>query len=1230
MSENNNLPKLIVYSDNPYLAASIERYLNSIDNNTTTIKVTSLAKKNNNTSLNSIQEIAKGNVEVNDEFNNHLATFFPKFLIDNKQNDSEVDSQSYQYHPSIFDVNNLNIEEKLKKIVSIKNLYYQFYEQVKEIFDPDKIVWNDFELKSKNNEVQDKVFLFNIQSGTKTIWDNLLKKFFELEDIRNCYFIFYYYNDFCRDVDKPEVINLDNSRIIKDAFENEDRLFGYSRFLRDFLKEKKLGSEINLSKKSEELKDELKSLKFQVILYNNQNKNELLINPKEHFTTVFDKINSTLKEIYLSGKKKDEQKNEEDIFNSLFKNDNKYSVLSGLYIYNKNKYAEDKSELAKRFVGDIKIIGSDSHRLLRDIEDKLSKLSIKNEKYFSEVGASQFWNHLRKTISALLRAFISYKDYNNGDAPSFLFIDDNPKLLQTKFKILQKWFEQSKIFYTNNFKWKDYLFNSDKELYASALEKVEQLGANESQEEASDTNPEVKPNFIVIDLDYDGQLVGMDLLRRLRSEIKQIKEKVVYLIVLSRFEDPYIIRTAINNGALLYITKGNFLELIYKVFNLNLKYSENQRKYHTYENWHLLSKLEPAKIARLKANKIFGKDYNLKSSHKYSIEYQWINKLPKADLHCHIGSCMGPDLLPQTAALVLMKKYYSDNGLDEKGKEKLKLIIEYLFPIVTDPYLNEMSENKNLSMFEKTETLKDELSAVLYDKDNKNDDYNTKSILQILTLYLEANDYKKTTEEVLLSPYDSTLERIVASNKKELQLPLFLQEKVKLKIAKIHYAEVMLSFILLLYLREKIALTSQLTSESFVNEKCDFFKSDLIDTDIKKSAKAFLLEFYQTFIEKLPANELSKVNLEKENNIIGFFQSARSKQRCIDDKRGSLFNYLRGCEYAGAEHLQTKEAIYLTTQYIINEYATENNIRYLALRCAVDGYSKMKLQTQEEAMEALLKGFDTFTKDKKIKVNIILTAKRHKTEEEFENNVQLALKYRYGLALNRNTYDKIIKEKKDYYDYPTRVVSFDLAGIEKGNRPSKFEKQFEPLLRDCFPITIHAGEEDDYESIWEAIYKVHSQRIGHGLTLRENEELLESVRERHITIELCPISNYLTRNSDGKYSRYLEWDDDKSWKQLKVSENDKSKHPRAYPLRQYLDENLDVTINTDNPFVNSANLTEEYLFAAQMIGGLTRWEILRLIKNSFRGAAIPKEEKRKLMDKIDDEIFEILLNDEMS
>ena len=55
----------------------------------------------------------------------------------------------------------------------------------------------------------------------------------------------------------------------------------------------------------------------------------------------------------------------------------------------------------------------------------------------------------------------------------------------------------------------------------------------------------------------------------------------------------------------------------------------------------------------------------------------------------------------------------------------------------------------------------------------------------------------------------------------------------------------------------------------------------------------------------------------------------------------------------------------------------------------------------------------------------------------------------------------------------------------------------------------------------------------------------------------------------------------------------------------------------------------EFLLAVKMAGGLTKWEVLRLIKNGFRFATIEKEQKRLLMNEIDNEIYEILFEEDL-
>ncbi|MBN2400907.1 MAG: hypothetical protein JXN64_00765, partial [Spirochaetes bacterium] len=79
---------------------------------------------------------------------------------------------------------------------------------------------------------------------------------------------------------------------------------------------------------------------------------------------------------------------------------------------------------------------------------------------------------------------------------------------------------------------------------------------------------------------------------------------------------------------------------------------------------------------------------------------------------------------------------------------------------------------------------------------------------------------------------------------------------------------------------------------------------------------------------------------------------------------------------------------------------------------------------------------------------------------------------------------------------------------------------------------------------------------------------------------------------------------------------------KIYPLTFYFNENINVTINSDNPSVSDSTLTEEYLFASKMSGGLSRWNILKIVKNGFKNISTDKFEKEKLMREIEDEIFQ--------
>jgi adenosine deaminase len=57
---------------------------------------------------------------------------------------------------------------------------------------------------------------------------------------------------------------------------------------------------------------------------------------------------------------------------------------------------------------------------------------------------------------------------------------------------------------------------------------------------------------------------------------------------------------------------------------------------------------------------------------------------------------------------------------------------------------------------------------------------------------------------------------------------------------------------------------------------------------------------------------------------------------------------------------------------------------------------------------------------------------------------------------------------------------------------------------------ILVGELSNADDIWEAINELSTDRIGHGLAAINDKDLFNFIKEKHMPIELCPTSNFIT------------------------------------------------------------------------------------------------------------------------
>ncbi len=95
----------------------------------------------------------------------------------------------------------------------------------------------------------------------------------------------------------------------------------------------------------------------------------------------------------------------------------------------------------------------------------------------------------------------------------------------------------------------------------------------------------------------------------------------------------------------------------------------------------------------------------------------------------------------------------------------------------------------------------------------------------------------------------------------------------------------------------------------------------------------------------------------------------------------------------------------------------------------------------------------------------------------------------------------------------------------------------------------HAGEACGPDSIREALDLGHAERIGHGIRILDDRDLVAEVRERRIPLEVCPTSNVALGFAPSL---------------------------AVHPIARLLEAGLVVTLNTDIPAMVGTTLSAEY------------------------------------------------------
>lgn len=270
----------------------------------------------------------------------------------------------------------------------------------------------------------------------------------------------------------------------------------------------------------------------------------------------------------------------------------------------------------------------------------------------------------------------------------------------------------------------------------------------------------------------------------------------------------------------------------------------------------------------------------------------------------------------------------------------------------------------------------------------------------------------------------------------------------------------------------------------------------------------------------------------------------------VSDNCRSLTEYLEKFDLP-VQCLQDAEGLEDGAYTFMKEIAAEN-IKYIEVRFApmlsVHGDICCK-----EVLEAVRKGMERAKEEFKVRYGIIVCAMRN---HSMEQNMEM-------LACARTYLGK-------------GVCALDLAGDESAFPTADFRELFREAKRIGMPFTIHSGETGSVENVREAL-ELGEKRIGHGIALIKDPELMKAYAEAGIGVEMCPTSNFQTKAV-------------RSWEE--------------YPLQQFLHAGIKVSVNTDNRTVSGTTMTKELKKIYEQYGRDEKL-IVTLLRNAAETAFAP-------------------------
>ncbi len=261
---------------------------------------------------------------------------------------------------------------------------------------------------------------------------------------------------------------------------------------------------------------------------------------------------------------------------------------------------------------------------------------------------------------------------------------------------------------------------------------------------------------------------------------------------------------------------------------------------------------------------------------------------------------------------------------------------------------------------------------------------------------------------------------------------------------------------------------------------------------------------------------------------------------------------------------RSPDAIHRITSEAVED-AAKDNVKYMELRFTPVALSRAERFPLHDVVDWVITSAHEASKKYNVAVRLIASVNRHESTELAEQVAWLAVEH---LA--------------------DGMVAIYLAGNEAEFRTEPFYGLIKEARQSGSHVTIHAGEWGPANNVKEAIEELGAERVGHGVRVLEDGNIVALARERGTAFEVCVTSNYQSGV---------------------VGSLD------THPLMRMLDAGLNITINTDDPSISRITLSHEYYTACEdlrMPQNILKQRIVAAAHACF----LPGDEKEKLANQL--------------